>query len=120
MRQLSGKPRALLRRSFSHVSDAGQKRAFFLQFKGEGVLDHGGPYRAVFQIAADEAARALRLLEPVPNGRLKAGSNRDALLFASSATPDGRVAAAAAGAAAAQTRARGPGLGRVGPGSTFE
>ena len=33
----------LLRRSFAHVSDAGQERAFFLRFRGEGVLDNGGP-----------------------------------------------------------------------------
>ena len=30
------------RTSFSHVSDAGQRRAFFVKFVGEGVLDHGG------------------------------------------------------------------------------
>ena len=35
-----------LRRSFVHMQDAGQARAFFVKFTGEGVDDHGGPYRA--------------------------------------------------------------------------
>jgi hypothetical protein len=40
-----------LRRSFVHIEDANQKRAFFVRFIGEGVDDHGGPYRAVFETA---------------------------------------------------------------------
>lgn len=44
-----------MRRSFVHVQDSGQPRAFYVKFVGEGVDDHGGPYRAIFQSAlADE------------------------------------------------------------------
>ena len=31
------------RRSYVDIQDAGQERAFFVQFTGEGVDDHGGP-----------------------------------------------------------------------------
>ena len=27
------------------IQDAGQQRAFYVKFAGEGVDDHGGPYR---------------------------------------------------------------------------
>jgi len=40
-----------LRRAFVHVQDGGQPRAFYVKFIGEGVDDHGGPYRAIFQSA---------------------------------------------------------------------
>ena len=43
-----------LRRSFVHMQDAGQPRAFYVKFTGEGVDDHGGPYRTVFQTAVGE------------------------------------------------------------------
>jgi hypothetical protein len=57
----------LLRRSFTHVSDAGQERAFFLRFRGEGVLDNGGPYRALFQLTCwDEPSGALNIFTPPP------------------------------------------------------
>ena len=52
-----------LRRSFVHMQDGGQPRAFYVKFVGEGVDDHGGPYRAVFQAAlGDEPAAPLRLV----------------------------------------------------------
>ena len=45
------------------------------QFVGEGVDDHGGPYRATFQSAAgDEPSGALRLLEPCANARAGAAT----------------------------------------------
>ena len=43
-----------LRRAFVHMQDAGQARAFFVKFTGEGVDDQGGPYRAVFETAVGE------------------------------------------------------------------
>ncbi|CAM9566855.1 unnamed protein product [Choristocarpus tenellus] len=71
-----------LRRSFVHMQDAGQARAFYVRFKGEGVDDHGGPYRALFQTAmGEEPAGLLGLLVPCPNGRNRYGPNQDKLLF---------------------------------------
>ena len=54
------------------VSDAGQERAFYVDFIGEGVDDHGGPYRAVFQQACGEEPEVLGLL-----ARCKDGESRD-------------------------------------------
>ncbi|CAM9487476.1 unnamed protein product [Chrysoparadoxa australica] len=83
-----------LRRSFVHMQanehwhtlnaslDAGQRRAFYVKFKGEGVDDHGGPYRAVFQAAlGEEPQELLKLLVPCPNGKHRIGPNQDQLLF---------------------------------------
>ena len=45
------------------MQDGGQPRAFYVKFVGEGVDDHGGPYRATFQAAlADEPVRSLQLV----------------------------------------------------------
>lgn len=64
------------------VQDAGQPRAFYVRFRGEGVDDHGGPYRAVFQAAlGEEPAGLLSLLTPCPNGRNRFGPNQDKLLL---------------------------------------
>jgi len=71
-----------LRRGFSHVQDHGQARAFYVKFVGEGVDDHGGPYRAVFQTAlAEEAQGPLELFVPCPNAEMKAGSNQDQVIL---------------------------------------
>ncbi|CAM9658554.1 unnamed protein product [Hapterophycus canaliculatus] len=71
-----------LRRSFVHMQDAGQPRAFYVRFKGEGVDDHGGPYRAVFQTAmGEEPSGLLGLLTPCPNGRNRFGPNQDKVLL---------------------------------------
>ena len=71
-----------LRRSFIHVEDAGQKRAFFVKFVGEGVDDHGGPYRAVFQSAVgEEPMEVLDLFVPVPNAEENYGDNREKYIF---------------------------------------
>ncbi|CAM9594470.1 unnamed protein product, partial [Laminaria digitata] len=71
-----------LRRSFVHMQDAGQARAFYVRFKGEGVDDHGGPYRAVFQTAmGEEPSGLLSLLTPCPNGRNHFGPNQDKVLL---------------------------------------
>lgn len=71
-----------LRRSFVHVEDEGQKRAFFVKFIGEGVDDHGGPYRAVFQAAVgEEPLNLVELLKPCPNGLAEIGENRDKLVL---------------------------------------
>eukprot|EP00750_Incisomonas_marina_P013054 INCI17213.2.p1 GENE.INCI17213.2~~INCI17213.2.p1 ORF type:complete len:4248 (-),score=546.03 INCI17213.2:183-12926(-) len=46
----------LWRRSYVHVLNGGQERAFFVKFVGEGVTDQGGPYRAVLnKIVAEES-----------------------------------------------------------------
>ena len=48
---------ALWRRSYVHILNGGQERAFFVKFQGEGVTDQGGPYRAVLnKIVAEEAS----------------------------------------------------------------
>ncbi|CAM9457945.1 unnamed protein product [Discosporangium mesarthrocarpum] len=89
-----------LRRSFVHVQDAGQARAFYVRFRGEGVDDHGGPYRALFQTAmGEEPAGLLGLLVPCPNGRNRYGPNQDKLLL--NPTPGGGGGMTAAAAAAA-------------------
>ena len=70
-----------LRRSYSHIQDAGQKRCFFVKFESEGVDDHGGPYRAVFQLAAEEEPTgSLGLLVPSPNAE-GAMQNTDKMVF---------------------------------------
>lgn len=70
-----------LRRSYSHIQDAGQKRCFFVKFESEGVDDHGGPYRAVFQLAAEEEpAGSLGILVPCPNAE-GAMQNTDKMVF---------------------------------------
>lgn len=67
-----------LRRGFVHMQDAGQPRAFYVKFTGEGVDDHGGPYRAVFETAVGEEAEGLlEILSPCANARIRTGENRD-------------------------------------------
>lgn len=71
-----------LRRSFVHMQDAGQPRAFFVKFTGEGVDDHGGPYRAVFETAlGEEAEGLLELFTPCSNAKIRTGENRDQSVF---------------------------------------
>lgn len=71
-----------LRRAYVHMQDAGQKRAFFVKFTGEGVDDQGGPYRAVFQTAVgEETMHLLDLLVPCPNALSEIGENRDKYTF---------------------------------------
>ncbi|GBG27548.1 E3 ubiquitin-protein ligase HERC2 [Hondaea fermentalgiana] len=75
-------PSRMLRRSYSHIQDASQQRCFFVKFESEGVDDHGGPYRAVFQIAIeDEAAGPLQILLPCPNAADGALENADRMVF---------------------------------------
>lgn len=71
-----------LRKSFVSIGDAGQRRAFFVKFEGEGVDDHGGPYRAAFETAiGDEAENLLSLLVPCSNSGENIGENRDQTVF---------------------------------------
>jgi hypothetical protein len=71
-----------LRRSFVHMQDAGQPRAFFVKFTGEGVDDHGGPYRAVFETSiGEEAEGMLDLFTPSSNAKIRTGENRDQSVF---------------------------------------
>jgi E3 ubiquitin-protein ligase HERC2 len=54
--------------------------------QGEGVDDHGGPYRALFQSAVgEEPSGILNLLEPCPNGRHRVGHNQDSTVFTGTA-----------------------------------
>jgi hypothetical protein len=70
------------RRSYVHLQDAGQPRAFFVKFIGEGVDDQGGPYRAIFQTSiGEEIVSLLFLLTGCPNSKDEIGENRDKLLF---------------------------------------
>jgi hypothetical protein len=71
-----------LRRSFIHMQDSGQARAFFVKFTGEGVDDHGGPYRAAFHTAVgEEPSGSLGLLVPCMNARTETGENRDRMVL---------------------------------------
>ena len=68
------------RRSYQHVTDKGQSRAFFAKFLGENVDDNGGPYRAVFAAAAcDEPCNLLELMDQ--HGRFKYSSSQDDINF---------------------------------------
>jgi hypothetical protein len=70
------------RRSYVHLQDAGQPRAFFVKFIGEGVDDQGGPYRAIFQTSiGEEIISLLSLLTGCPNAKDEIGENRDKSLF---------------------------------------
>lgn len=87
------------------IQDAGQPRAFYVKFKGEGVDDHGGPYRAVFQTAmGEEPSGLLGLLSPCPNGRNRFGPNQDKLLL------DPRSPRASSGGAGTTATSGGSGL----------
>jgi len=69
---------AALRRSYVHIQDAGQARAFFVKREGEGVDDHGGPYRAVFQASlGEEVTEQLDILVPCDNANEELAENRD-------------------------------------------
>ena len=66
-----------LRRSYVHISDAGQARAFFVSLT-EGVDDHGGPYRAIFQTAlGEELNELLDIFVPCDNATEDTAENRD-------------------------------------------
>jgi hypothetical protein len=71
------------RRSYAHMQDAGQPRAFFVRFIGEGVDDQGGPYRAVFQSSIGEEINEnlLSLLVECSNAKDEIGENRDKFQF---------------------------------------
>jgi len=75
-------PNRKLRRSYTHIQDASQRRCFFVKFESEGVDDHGGPYRAVFQIAIEEEAQGpLEILIPTPNAEDGAMQHADKVIF---------------------------------------
>jgi len=71
-----------LRKSFMHVQDASQPRCFYVKFKGEGVDDHGGPYREVIDTAiSEESVKILSLATPCPNATQSYGENRHLFVF---------------------------------------
>jgi hypothetical protein len=64
------------------MGDAGQPRCFFVSMRGEGVDDHGGPYRAAYQTSlGEEVTQLLDLLTLCPNGQAGDFENRDKVLF---------------------------------------
>jgi hypothetical protein len=69
------------RKSYIDIQDAGQERAFYVKFTGEGVDDHGGPYRAIFQAAVVEEPPILGLTKPCANEALTTAMNRDKVIF---------------------------------------
>ena len=79
--QTSHLPDSSFRKGYIDIQDAGQRRAFYVKFSGEGVDDHGGPYRAVFQAAVVEEPLLLGLVQPVPNSTDARASNRDKYVF---------------------------------------
>jgi hypothetical protein len=82
MDNMSGWSDDAFRRSYVHMNNAGQARAFFVSFKGEGVDDHSGPYRAVFEIAVgEEMTQLLEILVPSPNAISGIGNQRDITVF---------------------------------------
>lgn len=95
-----------------NAQDAGQARAFYVRFKGEGVDDHGGPYRAVFQTAmGEEPSGLLGLLTPCPNGRNRFGPNQDKVLLDPRSPPPANGGATAAASVAANGGGGGGGTG---------
>ena len=66
--ELESRGGRLLRRAWEDVQDAGQERSFYVKFIGEGVSDHGGPYRAVFQKACAEEPMTLGLVKKCGKG----------------------------------------------------
>jgi len=67
-----------LRQSTVYVMDEGQKRAFRVNFKGEGVTDHGGPYSQVLTDCCSELqSHLIDLFIPTPNNKSEHGKNQD-------------------------------------------
>jgi hypothetical protein len=80
------------RRSYVGKGHGGQRRAFKVNFNGEGVNDYGGPYRAVFEQIIDEiqcdnigagsvSKTLLPLVVPCPNRASAVGANQDKYLL---------------------------------------
>ncbi|OQS06539.1 HECT E3 ubiquitin ligase, partial [Thraustotheca clavata] len=79
-----------LRRAYAdELQDAGQPRAFYVKCLGEGVDDHGGPYRAIFQTAGWEEpiGSAVHLFEPCTNAVQSSGANQDKYIVSAKASP---------------------------------
>lgn len=77
-KQIGGKDGRLFRQEYVGMLDGGQKRAFRVEFVGEGVFDNGGPYRECFTVWVEELqSRTLPLFLPCPNAQHSFGENRD-------------------------------------------
>jgi hypothetical protein len=91
-KELRGWSSAHYRRAFLSKGHGGQRRAFKVDFLGEGVDDYGGPYRAVFEQVVDELQSdrlvvsvggsvqdrcLLPLVLPSPNRSSGVGANQD-------------------------------------------
>jgi hypothetical protein len=75
------------RKSYVDIQDAGQERAFYVKFLGEGVDDHGGPYRAIFQAAVVEEPPLIGLVKPCVNEADSKSMNRDKVVFDATKAP---------------------------------
>ncbi|KNC51737.1 HECT domain containing 3 [Thecamonas trahens ATCC 50062] len=56
------------------------ERAFKVEFRGEGSIDAGGPYRETISQMAEELQAPGSMFMPVPNGALNVGMNRGAFV----------------------------------------
>ena len=87
------------RRSYLGKGHGGQRRAFKVQFKGEGVHDYEGPYRALFEQIVDEIQMdqfstgkkasergLLPLLMPCQNRAVSVGANQDKFVLTTGPT----------------------------------
>jgi len=82
------------RKSFVAIRNAGQARAFYVKFSGEGVDDNGGPYRAAFHTSvSEESVGFLDLFVPCPNAQGGSFENRERMVFNASlmAAPERHV-----------------------------
>lgn len=71
-----------LRAQWIQRGHRGQKRAFVVEYLGEGVSDYGGPYREVFSWCLKELHSAtLPLLVPTPNQATQSGVDRHLWTF---------------------------------------
>ena len=81
LKSLCTKENSKLKRSYTHMQDAGQPRAFFVKFT-EGVDDHGGPYRAAFETSlGEEVVDLLELFVECENAKLNVGENKDRVVI---------------------------------------
>lgn len=77
-KHIGSKDGRLFRQEYVGMLDGGQKRAFRVEFIGEGVFDNGGPYRECFTVWIEELlSRTLSLFIPCPNAQHSFGENRD-------------------------------------------
>lgn len=92
---------ANLRRAFVDSRSSGQRRAFKVGFAGEGVEDYGGPYRALFESAAEDLGAVVATAAGGNGGAVAAQPLLP--LLASASAIDSQLAAALRSAAGVAT-----------------